>query len=60
MLLFRVLAPLALCAAAASACAQEFPVKPVRVIVGPGPDIVADRPAEPRVKALHTGSVSDF
>ena len=27
--------------AGASACAQDFPARPIRVIVGPGPDIVA-------------------
>lgn len=27
--------------ACAAVCAQEFPTKPIRVIVGPGPDIVA-------------------
>jgi tripartite-type tricarboxylate transporter receptor subunit TctC len=32
---------LAAAAFASSALAQEFPVKPIRVIVGPGPDIVA-------------------
>jgi tripartite-type tricarboxylate transporter receptor subunit TctC len=27
--------------AAAGACAQEYPAKPIRIVVGPGPDIVA-------------------
>jgi tripartite-type tricarboxylate transporter receptor subunit TctC len=35
----RWIAAAVLCAGAA--CAQDFPLRPVRVIVGPGPDIVA-------------------
>ncbi|HUP96221.1 MAG TPA: tripartite tricarboxylate transporter substrate binding protein [Burkholderiales bacterium] len=37
----RCVAAMLLLGAPAAAIAQEFPVKPVRVIVGPGPDIVA-------------------
>src|SRR3954468_5308651 len=37
----RSLAAALLVAACASVHAQEFPAKPIRVIVGPGPDIVA-------------------
>jgi len=37
---FAVLA-LAMAAAAGSASAQEFPVKPVRILIGPAPDVLA-------------------
>ena len=37
----RSVALVSLLVAAASAYAQEYPVRPIRVIVGPGPDIVA-------------------
>ena len=37
----RAIAITSLLTAGACACAQEFPVRPIRVIVGPGPDIVA-------------------
>jgi tripartite-type tricarboxylate transporter receptor subunit TctC len=37
----RRFAAATLLAAGAGACAQDFPARPIRVIVGPGPDIVA-------------------
>jgi tripartite-type tricarboxylate transporter receptor subunit TctC len=41
MRIFRWLVILVVSAAVTDAVAQDYPIKPVRVIVGPGPDIVA-------------------